>query len=413
MRSRICGLVLAIGFVLATDGPPATVQAHPDNVVVDWNENMLAAITAANVPAPAANRLGGIIQAAVFDAVNGIERKYTPIHVAAAAPDDASPRAAAASAAYTMLVSLFPGQKATLDSEFAASMQVIADDEDANGVADGTAWGADVAHQTLTWRSTDGFNSTLPPYVFGTGPGVYQPTPGGSGPPKFRTLAVTTPFALTSPSEFRPAGPPSLTSARYAQDLNEVMSVGGAVSSARTALQTQTALFWQLDLGLKMWDRVADTLLVEQHKNLLQSARILALTDISITDSVIAVFDAKNFYNSWRPVTAIRATSDPTWLPLLVTPYFQEYPSAHTGTSSAAAATLASFFGDATTFTMTSSGLPGVQRTYSSFHQAVAEVSDARVFAGFHFRFSCDDAIAMGDQVSAAVLSRLIQPAGD
>jgi len=421
MRSitRVGGLAaaLALGLHFAGGGLPQAVFAAPDNMVVDWNQTMLAAFANAGVPPPAANRLGGIVQAAVFDAVNGIKKRYTPIHVQPAAPDEASPKAAVASAAHEALVTLFAAQKPSLDAAFAASLQTIGDDEDAQAVADGIAWGKTVADQTLAWRAGDGFSATPPPYVFTTAPGQWQPTPGGSGPPKFRTLATTTPFALTSPSQFRPAGPPALTSARYAQDFNEVKMLGGLKSMTRTAYQTETAEFWQFDLGIAQWDRVADTLLVQSHKNLLQTAHILALTDIAITDTVIALWDAKNAFNSWRPVTAIvnadldgnpDTTADPTWLPLLVTPYFQEYPSGHAGTSSAAAAVLASFFGDSTSFTMTSLGLPVVVRSFTSFHGAVEQVSDARVLAGFHFRFACDDANAMGVQIAAYVRSHLM-----
>jgi hypothetical protein len=414
---------LAFGlFLTSTAQPGVGHAAAPPNTVIQWNADMLAAFATANVPPPAANRLGGIVQAAVFDAVNGIEGRYTPIHVAPDAAPDASPQAAAASASYTALVALFPAQKPALDSELAASLRAMDDDEDGQAVTNGMAWGASVADQILAWRSTDGFSAAPPPYVFSSDVGQFQPTPGGSGPPKFRTLATTVPFAMSSPSEFRPAGPPALTSARCAQDFDEVKSVGALNSATRTPDQTETATFWQLDTPVAMWDRVADQLLIENHRNLLQSARVLALTNISITDAIIAIFDAKNFYNTWRPVTAIvganldgnAATApDASWLPLMTTPYFQEYPSAHSGTSSAAAATLASFFGANATFTVTSAGLPGVERTFTSFRDAVAQVEDARVYAGFHFRFSCEDANAVGAHVSEAVLTRLIRPAGD
>ncbi|HET7339551.1 MAG TPA: vanadium-dependent haloperoxidase [Candidatus Dormibacteraeota bacterium] len=412
MRARVCGVALALGLLFASGGAPP-VQARPDNVVVDWNQTMLAAFATANVPAPNANRLGATVQASVFDAVNGIEGRYQQIHVPAAAPDDASPQAAAASAAHSALLALFPAQQASLDAAFAASLQTISDDEDGQSIADGLAWGAAVAANIVAWRAGDGFGATPPPYVFSTAPGQWQPTPGGSGPPKFRTLATTTPWAMTSPSEFRPSGPPALTSARYAQDFNEVMAFGALNSTVRTSEQTQTAVFWQRDTPVATWDRLADSLLIQNHKNVLQSARILALTNISIADAIIAVFDAKNAYNSWRPVTAIGTTVDPTWLPLMTTPYFQEYPSAHSGTSSAAAAILASFFGDDTSFTLTSAGLPGVTRDFTSFHDAVAQVTDARVWAGFHFRFSCDDADVLGARIAANTESTLMQPAGD
>jgi hypothetical protein len=139
---------------------------------------------------------------------------------------------------------------------------------------------------------------------------------------------------------------------------------------------------------------------------------LLAKVNISLADSTFAVWDAKNYYNFWRPVTAI-AASDPGWLPLLTTPYFQEYPSAHSGVSSAAATALASVFGAHTEFTVTSAGLPGIKRSFNSFSDAVAQVADARVFAGFHFRFSCEDGIALGSLVGAYVDAHLMQPKHD
>ena len=159
-----------------------------------------------------------------------------------------------------------------------------------------------------------------------------------------------------------------------------------------------------------MWNRVADQLAQAGDLPLAQNARLLAQVNIALADATIAVWNAKNHYNFWRPVTAIRATSDPSWTPLLPTPAFQEYPSAHSGVSSAATAVLASFYGNATSFTVTSTGLPGVQRDFSSFSSAVQQVEDARIYAGFHFRFSCTDAATLGAQVAAYVTSTLMQP---
>lgn len=415
MRSRTRLLVLTVTALMSLANSAQAVRAAPPpNMVLTWNQTLLQAIATANVPPPAANRLGAVVQSAVFDAVNGIARRYTPIHIQPAAPEDASPQAAAAGAAHEALVQLFPAQAATFDAQLAASMRGIKDDEDDQAIAQGLHWGVTVADQILSWRSADGFLATPPPYVFSTAPQQWRPTPGGSGPPRFRTLATTTPFALTSPSQFRPGGPPALTSTRYAQDVNEVKAIGAANSAVRTAYQTQTAIFWGVgDSPVGIWDRVADRLALQHHFGLLKSARLLALMNISIADAVIAVFDAKNFYNSWRPITAINLTSDPTWTPLLTNPYFQEYPSAHSGTSSAAGAILASVFGNHTTFIVTSLGLPGVERTYTSFSDAVAEVGDARVFAGIHFRSACDDAIALGIQIADYARRHVVLPAED
>jgi len=408
-KTVIAACVVTVAFTAAMAPPGlAAGKVHP-NMAIEWNQTMLNSFAIANVAPAAANRLAGVIAAATFDAVNGIEREYTAIHVQPAGDPQASPEAAAATATYTALLAAFPAQKLALDAALASSLATLADDDaSAQSIALGEAWGASVGAQIMAWRAGDGFNATPPPYTFLTAAGQWQPTPGPTtGAPRFRTLATTTPFALTSPSELRPGGPPALTSARYATDLTELIQMGGATSATRTPFQTETARFWQLDTPPAQWDRVADILAMDHHLNLMKTARLLALVNISLADAIIAVFEAKNFYNFWRPVTAI-AGIDPSWQPLLVTPYFQEYPSAHAGVSSAAATILASFFGQDTSFAVTSSGLPGVNRSFTSFDAAVAQVSDARVWAGFHFRFSCDDGSALGRQVAQVVEARLM-----
>ena len=377
---------------------------------------MLTGLEAAAIPPPPSARIGAIVQASVFDAVNGIERRYAFYHVAPAAPPGASPAAAAAGAAYTTLVALIPGQKPRFDAQLAATLAQISDDPSDPGrsVQRGLAWGTTVANDILTWRATDGFAAPPPPYVVGSAPGDWQPTPPlflrPPQAPLFRQFTAMTPFALTSPSQFLPPGPPPLTSARYAQDLAQVQALGSAASTTRTAEQTQTAIFWQDDTPAAMWNRVADQLAQAHHTTLTRNARLLAQLNIALADATIAIWNAKNTYNFWRPVTAIRAAFDPAWTPLLPTPAFQEYPSAHSGVSSAAASVLASFYGSDTSFTVTSAGLPGVQRDFTSFSAAVQQVEDARIYAGFHFRFSCADGATLGTHVAQYVTGTLMQP---
>jgi hypothetical protein len=410
-----------IGLPCAASGAPNVARTHTDNgreetngadVVIAWNQTLLAALANAHTPAPPGTRLGAIVQSAVFDAVNGIDRRYTAIHVQPAAPRGASRAAAAAGAAHEALVALFPSQQPMLDAQLATSLAEIGDDADddsdggSNSIATGLAWGQTVADQIVAWRAADHFSDPLPVYVPGTQPGNWQPTPPGfSTQPLFRQLAVTTPFALTSPSQFRPAGPPALSSARYAADFNEVKAVGNAI----TPQQAATAVFWNSDTPTAIWDRVADQLAQASHLNLSADARLLARLNISLADTAIAIWEAKNHFDTWRPVTAIAhadtdnnpdTVAQPGWTPLLATPVFQEYPSGHSGVSSAAATILASVFGDATSFTATSDGVPGEVRSFTSFSESVAQVNDARVFAGFHFRFSCEDANRVGSNVA-------------
>ena len=310
---------------LASAGSAPTFNSHSGafastragagaDVVTDWNRTMIAGLEAANPPPPMASRIGAIVQTSVFDAVNGIERRYTSVHVDPAAPRGASRAAAAASAAYTALVALLPAQKPIFDQQLQATLAQITHDPSDPGqsVVRGLDWGKTVANDILAWRANDGINAVLPPYVAGTAPGDYQPTPPLFGPPLFRQFANMTPFALTSPSQFLPAGPPPLSSPRYAQDLSEVRALGSATSTVRTAEQTQTAVFWQVDTPAAMWNRVADDLADANGTTLTQNARLLALMNIALADATIGIWNAKNHFDAWRPVTAIRALLDPT-----------------------------------------------------------------------------------------------------
>jgi membrane-associated phospholipid phosphatase len=260
----------------------------------------------------------------------------------------------------------------------------------------------------------------LPQYVVSPQLGRWQPTPPAfPSAPSFRSFATMTPWALAWPVQFLPAAPPALTSAEYARDFNEVKSLGSAGSTTRTAEQTQTAQFWNSAAPVVLWDPVADSLITDHHLGLTDAARLLALENMAMADAVIAVWNAKNYYDTWRPITAIEdaaldgnplTDADPTWQPLITTPTFQEYPSGHAGVSQAAAAILADQFGNATPFSVASPGMPGITRTFETFSAGVAQVTDARVFAGIHFRFACDSATAMGRQVAGWVLATQMQP---
>ena len=229
----------------------AEAGGSPD-VVTEWNRNTLNAIEAEHTNPVITGRRLAIVDAAVFDAVNGIERRYIPYHVSADAPRGASRRAAAIQAAYVALVNLFPSQKATFDLERSASLASITDDgesEESESIARGIEWGEEVANDILAWRSTDGlnrpFNPPCPiPLPSSPAPGQWRPTPPNFRAAVFPEMACVTPFAMSSPSQFRPAGPPELGSDQYTRDFNEVKEVGSATSSTRTAEQTQIALFW-------------------------------------------------------------------------------------------------------------------------------------------------------------------------
>ena len=312
-KSAVLGVTLAMFFCL-------TPTAQADDVT-DWNQHMLRAVTVAGTSPLVATRVAAIVQASVFDAVNGIDRKYAAVHVAPGAPAGASRRAAAVQAAYTALVALFPTQKATFDGRIAVSLTAIATDphETSTGIAAGVAWGTTAANGILAWRATDGFTPAPPPYLGGTGVGQWRPTPPAFAPGAGPQFATMVPWVISTPSQYRPGGPPALTSARYATDFNETKLIGNIASTVRTPNQTIYSWFWAQSTASYLWNHAADVLLerrgrgddeeegrfVEHRGSLLESARLLALLDVAMADAAIACWDAKYFYSAWRPVTAI------------------------------------------------------------------------------------------------------------
>ena len=392
------------------------------DVVTEWNRNAQKALLTAGASPVVSSRVLAIVQVAVFDSVNGIERRYAPVHADFDAPPGASRRAAAVQAAYAALVKLFPSQKATLDAQREASLSAIASEEaagESQSVARGVEFGQRVADDILLWRSTDGFTPAPAPFVGGSAPGQWRPTPPAFLPGAGLQFSYMTPWALDSPSQFRPAGPPALTSQQYAADLNEVRLIGSRDSATRTADQTQIAVFWNGNTPAA-WNHVAAEVAEARHTTLSENSRLLALLNVAMADAVISCWEAKYAYNFWRPITAIRLAGadgnplteeDAGWTPLLTTPNFPEYPSGHATVSPAAAAVIGAYFGDDSAFTLTSETLPGVTRSYASLTQAVDEAFDARIYGGIHFRSACRDGRALGTRVGGFVAANVAQPA--
>lgn len=394
--------------------------------VTDWNHIMLEATLQATptvpaTPAPVSTRSTAIVQAAVFDAVNGIDPHYTPIFVWRRGPRHASKRAAAVQAAYSILIRLYPAQSEALNQQRSASLMGIArgwDAERSEEIEKGIEWGQTVADAIWAWRSNDGFANTPPPFTGGTARGEWRPTPPSFAPGLAPQLAHVAPWVMKSPSQFRPPAPPALDSTQYATDFNETRLMGSVSSSTRTADQTQFALFWQAGNPPDFWDPVAISLAAKHHFDLLQNARLLAQVNLAMADSMIGCWDAKYTYVSWRPITAItladpnenpETVPDPTWKPLIPTPPFPEYPSAHSCASGAAVRVLARYFGESTPITVMNDALPGQSRSYPSFSAALDEVVDARVFGGIHFRTACKTGQALGDSVGNYVLKHSLR----
>jgi hypothetical protein len=380
--------------------------------VIDWNQALLSIVNSpgAQPPSVQPTRNFAILHAAIYDAVNSIDRTHEPYLISVRAPRDASETAAADAAAHTALVGLYPAQQSILDTDYMAELSKVTDGPAKDK---GIRVGAQVASDLLAIRANDGSNVTPPPFVAGANPGDYQPTPPNFPTPVFTTWGQVTPFVLDRGDQFRPAPPPALTSDAYADAINEVQSLGSATSTTRTAEQTQIGQFWNPPIQ-NLWNQIAQTVALAHHSNLPTTARLFAALNLSFADSAIAFYDAKYTYRLWRPVTAIRladsdgnanTVADPNWLPLAGnTAADPSYPGAHSTISAAGADVLASFYGDHQAVSVTSPALPGVTRSFSSFSSAAQEAGLSRIYSGQHARPDHVAGLELGHDVAGFVL---------
>jgi hypothetical protein len=379
------------------------------DTITDWD----AKASAIASPAALGEREVAIVDLAMFDAVNSIERRYRPYLVQLRTTEPASSEAAAASAAATALALLHPQAADEFKTALAQYLAGIA--APSATIEAGARLGETVAHKIVDNRATDGATD-VDPYRPKTKPGQYVPT---------ATMVCSTwgnmrPFALKSASQFRPGPPPALKSPEWAADYNEIKEFGGKISSKRTAEQTETARFW-LMVGPQAYHPLARQRVLERHMDLVDSARFMALFGVTLTDAYIAVFDAKYHYEFWRPVTAIRnadlndnpATErDATWQPLDNTPMHPEYPCAHCILSGAARTVLESLGQPIPELSLTSPTAPGVIHHWSNLDDFTTEVANARIWAGFHYRFSTRVGTAVGQEVGTYVANNVMQPIG-
>ena len=400
------------------------------DTVTDWNASASTAIVVtAGQPPPVAALSFAMVQGAVYDAVNAIDRghrSYLP--QPPAAPTD-SQDAAAATAAHDVLVSLFPLQQGTLDGLYQTSLAAIPDTP-LGGKAGGIAAGEAAAQAMIAARTNDGRGGPFT-VVIGTTPGVWRPTPPAFASDPAPWVGNVRPFVVPNVEMLRSDGPNPLTSRAYAKDLNEVKAIGALHSTTRTPDQTDAAIFWQ-DHAFALWNRVFRTLATEHHLATADSARLFATTNLAAADAAIGCWNNKYHYNSWRPITAIReadtdgnraTTADPGWTPLfdpatplpagqlpLVTPPFPENPSGHNCAAGAILRTLRYFFGtDHVSFTA-SSNKSGTTRTFHRLSDALQENINARVWAGIHFRTADLQGVRLGTTVARYLHKHYFQP---
>ncbi len=426
----------AAAIALASPGSGATTSARvsqaseqrPDQVL-EWNQIFIDTLIATNTRNSASQRLGAIVHTAIFDAYNGIERRYTPIFVQnvdgngqSLVPAGASRRAAVIAAAYTALVALFPSQAQSLTDRYEASLAALSDDGEDGGQSRerGIAWGTYVAQAVLAWRAADGFNASYPPFTGGTAVGQWRPIPPDTMM-SAQGLAFTAPFVVESNTQFRPAPPRTLASDAYTEDFNAVKALGRRTGSTRTEAQTALAPFWEGNASVH-WNQAANQIARANHLSMSDSNRLLAVLNIAMADTAFTIWSAKRHYGAdptqvtWRPLTAITLADtdgnpatvpDPDWLPLVATPSHPEYPAGHPALNGAAATVLLNQVVDAQTFTLTTSGLPS--QTYASISQARADGNNARVWGGMHYPSTVAISDAAGETIANYVNANSMQ----
>ena len=420
----LCGLALISSASVGSTTALAAVASASSNQVLDWNQIFIDALIATNTPNSSSQRLGAIVHTAIFDAYNGIDRRFAPIFVHDTAPPGASRRAAVIAAAYTTLVSLFPSRQAELDASYMASLAALSDDGGDGGISRerGLNWGIEVANAVLAWRAADGFSGSYPAFTGGTAVGQWRPTPPGFGPMSAQGLAFTSPFVLVNNAQSQPDPPRGLASSTYAEDFNAVKALGRRTGSTRTEDQTALAPFWEGNASVH-WNQAANQIARANHLSISRSSRLLAVLNIAMADTAFTIWSAKRFYGglptevTWRPVTAIPlaetdgnpdTTPDVDWLPLVNTPSHPEYPAGHPSLNGAAATVLLSHFSDLQAFTLTTTGRP--DRTYTSIAQARADGNNARVWGGMHYPSTVAISDTMGEAIAHYVNRNSMRP---
>jgi hypothetical protein len=410
---------VAILSVAATAADAHGRNGDPE-VVIEWNQILEGVLPAGGLTPP---RNYAMVHIAMFDAINSITRTHRPYRTSVWAPWGASAEVAAAQAARDVIVAQFPTAQATADAALQARVASVGERQARSAIQVGKA----VAAAILAWRQNDGWTVAPAAYVLPAFPGLYQPTPPAFPAPGFRQFEHTKPFALLTSTQYLPAGPPTVTSERYAADFEEVKSIGSATSSIRTAEQTQTAqLFASVTsrtVHWALWNHVARDTARSNGLSLIQTARLYALLNVSIHDGLQQSQTAKFIYGMWRPVTAIRRAdedmnaltiADPSWTPLLTSPTYPSHPGNMACVGASAARALALAHGtDDVSFTAVwqgNTGNPDVSRPYTRFSQLAEDQANSRIYGGIHFRYESIASQQACPKVAEYVNARFMRP---
>jgi hypothetical protein len=406
-RRRAVGLVVAVAASTAL-AAPSTAGA---SAATQWNLNATNALIVTGGQAPPVSMLHlAMVHGAVYDAVNAIDGGYTPYLVSPDATPFDSQDAAAASAAYHVLVSILPAQLASLTAMYNAAIDpsVIPD-----GLAKtrGIAIGLAAANAMIAARTGDGrFGAccfTVPAVLE---PGDWRPLASGNDPNGW--IRNVTPFLINSALQFRTKGPWPLKSPQYAREFDEVKSIGAKTNSTRTQHQTDAALYWAVHPG-RTWARIVRGIETERGLSTADGARLYAQIYLTAADAAISVWAEKEYWGFWRPLTAIREAAsdgnprteaDPTWDSLIANPPYPDHPSGHLGLSGSHIETLQEFFhtdqiGWTDTIPATAT-TPAMTMSYSKLSEALNEIIDVRIWSGIHFRAADEQAADLAKDVA-------------
>jgi hypothetical protein len=386
--------------------------------VTHWNGVALGIIRDDGTAPPRASRTLAIMHIAIYDAVNSIAKSHRPYHFAENAPATLSKRAAVAAAAHATLSALYPAYEEDLDDEFDDAVSDIPEGEDKE---DAILLGIAAAADILALREDDPDGTEAPGQAPNSGPGVWEPTLPGFANYLLPGWAEMPPFTMRSPDQFRRPAPPALNSGQYTRAYNEVKSLGAKNSTTRTADQTEIALFWadgpRTVTPPGHWNVIAQTVSDDEELTLAENARLFAHLNLALADAAIAAWDMKWEYYFWRPVTAIHNAADdgnrdtapdPAWEPLINTPPFPGYVSGHSTFSDAAATVLAHWFGDKTSFSTGSDGLPGTIRFFDRFSEAADEAGRSRIYGGIHCFLDDGTGQKAGSQLAKQVVQHFL-----
>jgi hypothetical protein len=386
------------------------------DVVQDWDAIMQATVSS-QPPFPQA-RFAAITQLAVFEAVNAITRQYKPYLGTIIAPHDASPDAAAVAAAYGVLSNYFPANLSTLNAAYASSLAAIPDGPAKRA---GIATGQAAAAAMIAARANDG-SSPLEFFLpTSSNPGVWQLTPScAAAGGLFFNWQNVTPFGIRSASQFFLGPPPVLTSGRYTRAYDEVKELGDVNSTVRPQDGTNVALFYDDEIPVPIFNDAARQITTAKPRSLSENARDFALINMAISDAAVATFYNKYLYKFWRPETAIhdaaddrndKTTPDPSFKPLITTPCFPSYPSAHGTLSNAAREVMEKIYGEGPfSITLSTPALPSVTLHYSTLEEITDDISDARVYGGIHFRTDQDAGALLGTRIGDYIYNHNLRP---